>query len=98
MSRPLCFHKLALSQWDKIALHADGVLGFRPNNVVPPGRPSSKNGTTYGHVLNVARRIDAGAYGDRTVAEVARAEGCAFDSLKSTLWQVQHPKRKERVA
>lgn len=92
MSRPLCFHPLALSSWDRIVLHADRVLGFRKDSVPAPGRPS-KHGNRYGLVLEVARRFVAGDYGTQDVGAVATAAGIDHGSLKSTVSAVRAGKR-----
>lgn len=96
MSRPLCFHPLALSRWDRIALHAEKVLGFLPNVEPAPGRPSKKIGNRYGHLLACARKFVAGGYGSDSVHDVASAEELDHGSLKSTVWRLQSEARKAK--
>lgn len=96
MSRPLCLHPLALSPWERVFLHADRILGFRedsapaevnnnPGKYEKKGRPSD-----YGRIKAIALKYCAGEYGALGYNEVAAIERCASESLKSTIWKLQH--------
>lgn len=107
MIRPLCLHPLALTQWERIALHVDGVLGFRPGSgdqradMDLNGDFYKKKGRdpNYGKVKGVAIRFIAGEFGEASYYDVATAEDVSGESLKNTIWRIKRQwKEKPRKA
>lgn len=109
MNRPLSFHPLALSQWERVCFYADGVLGFRPGSgnerldVIEDLPRVRKLSLPRGHVKAIAEKFIAGGYGSLTANDVAAEERLDSESFKQRIWQLRNnwkssPRKKGRAA
>ncbi len=85
-------HPLALSRWNRVVLFADKVLGFRPTIEEPP--PGKKSAKSAGLVKKTAFDFIAGKFGEKSLDEVAIANGLNYDSFKSTVWKIRSERRR----